>query len=254
MGERTPPKTRGFWIPFWSISMRRKKVPQGIGHGPAPAAADVAGRDHWQFYRFKRLSNRALAAAGRKCRCGPLGRKIRQASAPPRGTRERQRLLSPSTGACHSTPPARCVGAAAGMGVQAIRYGTFLYRGWNRTREIQKPLVFGGVLFHISFAAERNMAAGGKNAGRGRGPQSENEKRAVGDAGPYGGIDESTPVLGGAPMRAVGDAGPYGVRLSGCAGKCGRGAGRKKRDQDRTRCAIGVGGGESRRCHSAGTK
>ena len=34
--------------------------------------------------------------------------------------------------------------------------------------------------------------------------------RAVGDAGPYGGIDENTPVLGGAPMRAVGDAGPYG--------------------------------------------
>ena len=56
---------------------------------------------------------------------------------------------------------ARYAGAAAGMGVQAIRCGTFLYRGWNRTREIQKPLVFGGVLFHISFAVERNMAAGG---------------------------------------------------------------------------------------------
>ena len=36
--------------------------------------------------------------------------------------------------------------------------------------------------------------------------------RAVGDAGPYGGIDESAPVFEGAPMRAVGDAGPYGVR------------------------------------------
>ena len=44
------------------------------------------------------------------------------------------------------------------------------------------------------------------------------QPRAVGDAGPNGGINESTPVLGGAPMRAVGDAGPYGVRLSGCAG------------------------------------
>ena len=33
---------------------------------------------------------------------------------------------------------------------------------------------------------------------------------AVGDAGPYGGIDESAPVFEGAPMRAVGDAGPYG--------------------------------------------
>ena len=74
----------------------------------------------------------------------------------------------------------------------------------------QKPMVFGGVLFHISFAVERNMAAGGINAGRGCSPQSENGKRAVGDAGPYGGIDESTPVSGGAPIRAVGDAGPYG--------------------------------------------
>ena len=31
-------------------------------------------------------------------------------------------------------------------------------------REIQKPMVFGGVLFHISFAVERNMAAGGIHA------------------------------------------------------------------------------------------
>ena len=53
-------------------------------------------------------------------------------------------------------------------------------------REIQKPMVFGGVLFHISFAVERNMAAGGIHAGRGCSPQSENRKRAVGDAGPYG--------------------------------------------------------------------
>ena len=36
--------------------------------------------------------------------------------------------------------------------------------------------------------------------------------QAVGDAGPYGGIDESAPVFEGAPMRAVGDAGPYAVR------------------------------------------
>ena len=56
------------------------------------------------------------------------------------------------------------------------------------------------------------MAAGGIHAGRGCNPQSENGKRAVGDAGPYGGIDESAPVFEGAPMRAVGDAGPYGVR------------------------------------------
>ena len=36
--------------------------------------------------------------------------------------------------------------------------------------------------------------------------------RAVGDAGPYGGIDESAPVFEGTPIRAVGAAGPYGVR------------------------------------------
>ena len=53
-------------------------------------------------------------------------------------------------------------------------------------REIQKPMVFGGVLFHISFAVERYMATGGINAGRGCNPQSENGKRAVGDAGSYG--------------------------------------------------------------------
>ena len=56
------------------------------------------------------------------------------------------------------------------------------------------------------------MAAGGIHAERGCSPQSENGKRAIGDAGPYGGIDESAPVFKGAPMRAVGDAGPYGVR------------------------------------------
>ena len=43
MGERTPPKTNGFWISFWSLLMQWEKVPQGIGHGPALAAADVVG-------------------------------------------------------------------------------------------------------------------------------------------------------------------------------------------------------------------
>ena len=60
----------------------------------------------------------------------------------------------------------------------------------NRAKEIQKPLVFGGVLSPISFAAERNGAAE--------------------TAGPYKGLGESAPVSGGASMRAAGDAGPYG--------------------------------------------
>ena len=168
------------------------------------------------------------------------------------------------------------MGAAAGVGVEAIRCGTFLYRGWNRTREIQKPLVFGGVLFHISFAVERNMAAGGIHAGRGCSPQSENEQRAVGDAGPYGVYDRShggttAGRRGRRPLRR--DRREYaGTRRCADAGRRGRqplrgasiwvrrkmrtGCGAKKARSavDRTRCAIGVGGGESRRCHSAGTK
>ena len=186
--------------------------------------------------RHERNEQRAVGDAGpyavRHCRVehGSGSGSYRRVLEPviarhPRGAWER--LLSPSTGACHSTPPARCAGAAAGRDVQAIRCGTFLYRSRNRTREIQKPLVFGGVLFHISFAVERNMAAGGRNAGRGCSPQSENEQRAVGDAGPYGGIDESTPVLGGAPMRAVGDAGPYAVRH--CRAEHGSGSGSYRR-------------------------
>ena len=95
------------------------------------------------------------------------------------------------------------------MGVQAIRCGTFLYRGWNRTREIQKPLVFGGVLFHISFAVERNMAGG-------------IEKKVVGPLRPKvaraRGAEYSPLGTWRKHERAVGDAGPYGVRLSGCAG------------------------------------
>ncbi len=42
-------------------------------------------------------------------------------------------------------------------------------------------------------------------------------ERAVGDAGPYGGSDESAPVFEGVPMRAVGDAGPYGRIRQGAA-------------------------------------
>ena len=80
-------------------------------------------------------------------------------------------------------------------------------------REIQKPSVFGGVLFHISFAVERNMAAGGIHAGRGCSPQSENGKRAVGDAGPYGVRD-----------RRHGEI-RVGVGIVAAGGHAGRGSG-----------------------------
>ena len=93
MGERTPPKTDGFWISFRPISMRQEKAPQGIGHESTRAAADVVVTRDWRVYRFERLSNRALAANGGKCRCGPLGRRFLywENIAPPRGAWERQR-------------------------------------------------------------------------------------------------------------------------------------------------------------------
>ena len=50
--------------------------------------------------------------------------------------------------------------------------------GGKRRKEIQKPSVFGGVLSPISFAAERNGAAGGKKAVGGR----YHERRGAGSA------------------------------------------------------------------------
>ena len=73
-----------------------------------------------------------------------------------------------------------------------------------------------------------------------------NEQRAVGDAGPYGGIDESAPVLGGAPMRAVEDAGPYGVYDRSHGGTTAGRRGRRPLRRDRReyagtrRCADAV--------------
>ena len=120
MGERTPPKTDGFWISFRPISMRQEKAPQGIGHESTRAAADVVVTRDWRVYRFERLSNRALAAVGGKCRCGPLGRRFF--------------ILGEHSAA------ARGVGAAAGIEVQAIRCGTFLRRDCKRTKGIPKTM------------------------------------------------------------------------------------------------------------------
>ena len=74
MGERTPPKTHGLWNSFRPISMRWEKVPQGIDREPTLATADMVGGGYWRDYRFRRLSNRALAAVSGKCRCGLMGR------------------------------------------------------------------------------------------------------------------------------------------------------------------------------------
>ena len=91
-----------------------------------------------------------------------------------------------------------------------------------RQKEIQKPLVFGGVLFHISFAVERNMATGGKcrtrvqpaigerkTGRRGRRPLRRDRREC-------------------ASIRRCADAGRRGRRPlrthpSGCSGKRGAG-------------------------------
>ena len=61
--------------------------------------------------------------------------------------------------------PARHVSGSGGRPM-ADPCGTFFRRIEIGTKEIQKPRVFGGVLSPISFAAERNGAAGGKRFGK----------------------------------------------------------------------------------------
>ena len=74
MGERTPPKTNGFWISFRPNVTTVQKGPQRIASASTLAAAGVVGREHLRFYRFEQLSNHALADGG-KCRCGCRGAK-----------------------------------------------------------------------------------------------------------------------------------------------------------------------------------
>ena len=62
MGERTPPKTNGFWISFRPNVTTVQKGPQRIASASTLAAAGVVGREHLRFYRFEQLSNHALAA------------------------------------------------------------------------------------------------------------------------------------------------------------------------------------------------
>ena len=52
MGERTPPKTNGFGIPFVRLQLRCKKVPQRIASAPTLAAADMARREQWSPSRL----------------------------------------------------------------------------------------------------------------------------------------------------------------------------------------------------------
>ena len=84
-----------------------------------PLPCSVQGRAGLPLWR---LSNRALAASGGKCRCGPLGRGKFKIMVH-RSVEKRPQHCSTAVG-CGTT--LRDAGAAAGIEVQAIRCGTFL--------------------------------------------------------------------------------------------------------------------------------
>ena len=52
MGERTPPKTNGFWNSFRPIAVAVQKGPQRIASAPTLAAADMARREQWSPSRL----------------------------------------------------------------------------------------------------------------------------------------------------------------------------------------------------------
>ena len=70
--------------------------------------------------------------------------------------------------------------------MQAIRCGTFLHRSYNRTKGKSKNRWFLAAFFSIFLSLLKEIWPPEANAGRGCNPQSENGKRAVGNAGPYG--------------------------------------------------------------------
>ena len=97
--------------------------------------------------------------------------------------------------------------------MQAIRCGTFLHRSYNWTKGKSKNRWFLAAFFSIFLSLLKEIWPPEANAGRGCSPQSENGKRAVGDAGPYGVRD-----------RRHGEI-RVGVGIVAAGGHAGRGSG-----------------------------
>ena len=97
--------------------------------------------------------------------------------------------------------------------MQAIRCGTFLHRSYNWTKGKSKNRRFLAAFFSIFLSLLKEIWPPEANAGRGCSPQSENGKRAVGDAGPYGVRD-----------RRHGEI-RVGVGIVAAGGHAGRGSG-----------------------------
>jgi len=140
MGERTPPKTHGLWNSFRPISMRWEKVPQGIDREPTLAAADMVGGGYWRDYRFRRLSNRALAAVSGKCRCGLMGRHF---------TLVEQSAAVRDVGAAAIRGPQaiRCTPICSNLGLRVVRGHVFPMR--SGAQEVLKPAFSSSVFGHF---------------------------------------------------------------------------------------------------------
>ena len=144
---------------------------------------------------------------------------------------------------------ARCVGAAAGMGYKrfdAEPFCTVVGIGQGKSKNRWFLAAF---LHPFAAVGKRNMAAGGIEK-KVVGPLRPKVTRARGAEYPSPeawGKRKATGRRGRRPLRGASIWVRRKMR-TGCGAKKARSA------VDRTRCAIGVGGGESRRCHSAGTK
>ena len=161
-----------FGFPFFSCD-HPAKGPRGIASASAPAAADVVRRGYWQAYRFGRLSNRALAADGVKCRCGPLGLETyfyNDKSAhlrAKRGSGSDKRAANDSLyGDLHRFR-------------SRVVHG-HVFQRTSTAQEVLKPAVSSSLFWSLLGLRPKVTRA----RGRGTLPSEKNE-RAVGDAGPY---------------------------------------------------------------------
>ena len=197
---------------------RNQRTENGPSGTPAPtgcATGDMA-RYVWAGCAHWGVQTRDAGAGGvfRRTvidRCGPSGRRIQNyvgcKALPLYGARE------------ESFRAVRRSGSGDRSAGDSVR-NLFAPQLQLDEREIQKPMVFGGVLFHISFAVERNMAAGGKcrtrvqpairerkTGRRGRRPlrgaRPETWRDTCGRGVPIGGVQTRDAGAGGVFRQAV---------------------------------------------------
>ena len=139
-GKERRQKPMVFGIPFVRLQLRCKKVPQRIASAPTLAAADMVGGGYWRDYRFRRLSNRALAAVSGKCRCGLMGRHF---------TLVEQSAAVRDVGAAAIRGPQaiRCTPICSNLGLRVVRGHVFPMR--SGAQEVLKPAFSSSVFGHF---------------------------------------------------------------------------------------------------------